>query len=231
MFSPQSDYAHYAYAPMQQIMPMNSLSLSFDSNITHPYAEIGSVRPALQDITHLTRNTPINTRSNIIKAEARRTRERTYQDADKLQTCHDIIEIMALTGAGQAIDEAFIQLQLFHFSLDSDMQAWIQTGSLKVVGSDRGRFASERRRNGHSAIVCLWCGSTFTGKHNLANHIRAHLDVHLSFCPNEGCTFSSTNTTLPSRHLAVCPRRPQQVAQLIQHSACSCANMQSFYPF
>ncbi|PPQ63565.1 hypothetical protein CVT24_004862 [Panaeolus cyanescens] len=209
MFSQPIHYEQHAYAPTMDIMPMNPLSFSFEfdtpelSILNTSVNNFNYLRSVLQDVTHSTHNTMNNpvSRSHAIKVEARRTREQTIQDVNKIQACHDIIEIMALTDTGLSIEDALIQLQLFHISLQADIKLWVEEGSLKIVGSDRGRYASTRRRSGQSAIVCLWCASTFTGKHNLANHVRAHLDVHLSFCPNEGCTFSSTNTTLPKRHL------------------------------
>ncbi|KAF9041339.1 hypothetical protein BJ165DRAFT_1530072 [Panaeolus papilionaceus] len=91
------------------------------------------------------------------------------------------------------------KLNAYIATLDLDVQAWI-INCQSTPPSHRPEKCKDKKKNEDydRLFCCLWCNSTFTVKHNLANHIRSHMDLHISFC--DYCDFSSVCSTLPTRH-------------------------------
>ncbi|KAF9041337.1 hypothetical protein BJ165DRAFT_1488545 [Panaeolus papilionaceus] len=113
---------------------------------------------------------------------------------DTQVSCHD----ERLTASNTAL-----QLQVLNTyiqSLSSDLQTWVCGYRPLITSPSHQERSKDKRKSGGSARLyfCLWCNNTFTMKHNLANHVRSHLDLHISFCQH--CDFSSVCSSLPTRH-------------------------------
>ncbi|KAF9051880.1 hypothetical protein BJ165DRAFT_922321 [Panaeolus papilionaceus] len=136
--------------------------------------------------------------------------ERRASDARFTDASWQIIDIMATVRfhpnqsdkeKEAAIERATNQLDAYICSLSGDVSSWITTQRRPRVGvSSAKRHAVTRRKHveKNGLHLCLWCKDTITARLNLANHVRAHLNLHLSFCRN--CDFSSVSQTLPARH-------------------------------
>ncbi|KAF9047754.1 hypothetical protein BJ165DRAFT_1527018 [Panaeolus papilionaceus] len=115
--------------------------------------------------------------------------------AFKLMPDHSIVQMSA------GIEHATQSLNLYTLSLPADVYIWVENKRRPRIGAPSARSHSTGRRNptGRKGLyLCLWCGETITAKPNFSNHIRAHLNLHLSFC--DYCDFSSVDVRLPRRH-------------------------------
>ncbi|KAJ8693152.1 hypothetical protein PTI98_010394 [Pleurotus ostreatus] len=67
-----------------------------------------------------------------------------------------------------------------------------QAPTIRTVGSPAITAASQNRRRVEARFQCQFqdCGKTFTAKHNLDSHMRAHLDIRPHGC-NCGSTFTA----------------------------------------
>ncbi|KAF9041338.1 hypothetical protein BJ165DRAFT_281110 [Panaeolus papilionaceus] len=93
----------------------------------------------------------------------------------------------------------YSKLNAYIATLDLDVQAWIVNSQSTPMSHRPERSRDKKRGIDYERLYCcLWCKSTFTVKYNLANHIRSHMDLHISFC--NYCDFSSVCSTLPTRH-------------------------------
>ncbi|KAF9051882.1 hypothetical protein BJ165DRAFT_1608608 [Panaeolus papilionaceus] len=133
--------------------------------------------------------------------EPRSVLERRASDARFVEASWQIIEIMSSvrfypnqgnTETNPAIDRATQQLDAYIYSLSEDVSSWITTQRRPRVGvSSAKRHAVARRKHveKNGLHLCLWCKDTITARLNLANHVRAHLNLHLSSTqmPQVGC--------------------------------------------
>ncbi|PPQ69805.1 hypothetical protein CVT24_003079 [Panaeolus cyanescens] len=101
---------------------------------------------------------------------------------------------------GPSMSEQLDTLNAYLASLSPDMQSWVYRYRPTITSVNNQERAKDKRKTGGGGrlFCCLWCNNTFTMKHNLANHVRSHLDLHISFCQN--CEFSSVCSSLPTRH-------------------------------
>ncbi|KAF9051887.1 hypothetical protein BJ165DRAFT_1591732 [Panaeolus papilionaceus] len=153
--------------------------------------------------------------SRVANVDYRGSQSREYRspvahDDPYLKASQKIVEIMTsfkvmsegdTARMGAEIAHASNTLNTYLLSLSQDVYRWIENKRWSRVGvpSARSHSAARRRHvNLKGLYLCLWCDETLTTKNNFANHIRAHLNLHMSFC--NYCEFSSVATKLPIRH-------------------------------
>ncbi|KAF9032793.1 hypothetical protein BJ165DRAFT_768770 [Panaeolus papilionaceus] len=149
-----------------------------------------------------------------MKQLRRHVRLLTYRDPTRRNAAEAIVKCMlsrpvdAKTYYNTQHVPPLPELQTYIESLDIATRGWVEEGSQRSIGTDSNRAASDARKEKPTATlyVCRWCRSTFTVKHNLATHVRAHLDLHVSFCNR--CDYSSTSATIPARHRKACEAKP-----------------------
>ncbi|KAF9032794.1 hypothetical protein BJ165DRAFT_1534958 [Panaeolus papilionaceus] len=135
--------------------------------------------------------------------------------ADKIIKIMDEVEVpLDEQEPPRNLEKQILILNKFIRSIgDRGIRDWLESARAEVGTPAGKRIARDKRRRGATTRLhyCIWCHNTLTSKNNLANHVRSHLKLHLSSCPN--CGLSTVNRRLPTRHKCMKKEEPSTSRQ------------------